>query len=56
MIVIKICKVKIDSRGRLTLPMNFLVANEIKIDSYVSVHPVSGRTDAVRLEFDNENR
>ena len=54
--MIKICKVRIDSRGRLTLPMNFLSANEIKTDSYVSVHPVSGRTDAVRLEFDNENR
>jgi hypothetical protein len=53
--VIKICKIKIDKRGRLSLPMNFLVANKIKRDSYVSVHPVSGRTDAVRLEFDNEN-
>jgi len=52
--MIKICKVKIDRRGRLTLPMNFLIANKIKTDSYVSVHPVSGRADAVRLDFDNE--
>ena len=53
--MIKICKIKIDKRGRLSLPMNFLTANQIKRDSYVSVHPVSGRTDAVRLEFEWEN-
>lgn len=54
--MIKICKVKIDKRGRLSLPMNFLIANKIKRDSYVSVHPVNGRADAVRLEFDNEDK
>tara|TARA_Y100000310_G_C20118729_1_gene550475 strand:- start:41 stop:214 length:174 start_codon:yes stop_codon:yes gene_type:complete len=47
-----ICKLRIDKRGRLTLPDSFLKANEIKKNSFVSVHPVSGRTDAVRLEFD----
>ena len=49
-----ICKIKLDNRGRLTLPDSFLKANEIKKNSFVTVHPVGGRTDAVRLEFDWE--
>ena len=59
--MIMICKLRIDSRGRLTLPDSFLKANKIKRNSFVTVHPVSGRTDDVRLEFiwentDEENR
>ena len=54
--MITICKIKIDERGRLTLPSSFLKANEIKKNSFVSVIPVSGRTDAVRLEFDWEDK
>ena len=54
-----ICKIRLDNRGRLTLPDSFLKANEIPKNSFVTIHPVSGRTDAVRLEFDwgeqNEN-
>ena len=50
-----ICKLKIDDRGRLTFPDSFLKANKIKKNSFVSVIPVSGRTDAVRLEFEWEN-
>ena len=53
--MIMTCKLKIDNRGRLTFPDSFLKANEIKKNSFVTVHPVSGRTDAVRLEFDWEN-
>ena len=53
--MIMICKLKIDNRGRLTLPDSFLKANKIKKNSFVSVIPVSGRTDAVRLEFEWEN-
>ena len=52
--MITICKLKIDNKGRLTLPSSFLKANEIKKNSFVSVIPVSGRADAVRLEFDWE--
>tara|TARA_R100000656_G_scaffold84894_1_gene61972 strand:+ start:63 stop:242 length:180 start_codon:yes stop_codon:yes gene_type:complete len=52
--MIAICKLKIDDRGRLTFPSSFLKANEIKKNSFVSVIPVSGRTDAVRLEFEWE--
>ena len=54
--MIKICEAKLDKRGRLTLPLNFLKANNIKTDSIVSICPVSGRDDAVRLEFEYENR
>ena len=50
--MIAICKLKIDKRGRLTFPSSFLKANDIKKNSFVSVIPVSGRTDAVRLEFE----
>ena len=53
--MIMICKLKIDDRGRLTFPDSFLKANKIKKNSFVSVHPVGGRTDAVRLEFDWED-
>ena len=52
--MIAICKLKIDNRGRLTFPRSFLKANNIKKNSFVSVIPVSGRADAVRLEFDWE--
>ena len=54
--MIMICKLKIDERGRLTFPHSFLKANNIKKNSFVAVHPVSGRTDAVRLEFDWEDK
>ena len=52
--MIAICKIKIDNKGRLTFPRSFLKANNIKKNSFVSVIPVSGRADAVRLEFDWE--
>ena len=52
--MIAICKIKIDNRRRLTFPSSFLKANNIKKNSFVSVIPVSGRADAVRLEFDWE--
>ena len=52
--MIAICKLKIDNKGRLTFPSSFLKANDIKKNSFVSVIPVSGRQDAVRLEFEWE--
>jgi DNA-binding transcriptional regulator/RsmH inhibitor MraZ len=54
--MITICKIKIDNRGRLNLPDSFLKANKIKKNSFVTVHPVGGRTDAVRLEFEWEKK
>ena len=53
--MVTICKLRLDERGRLAFPASFLKANEIKKNSFVTVHPVSGRGDAVRLEFDWEN-
>ena len=53
--MLTICKIRLDERGRLAFPASFLKANEIKKNSFVTVHPVGGRTDAVRLEFDWEN-
>ena len=53
--MVTICKLRLDRRGRLAFPASFLKANEIKKNSFVTVHPVSGRTDAVRLEFNWEN-
>ncbi len=49
--MVKICRVKMDNRGRFSLPINFLQANNIKTGSYVSVVPVAGSTN-VRLEFE----
>ena len=53
--MVTICKIRLDERGRLAFPASFLKPNEIKKNSFVTVHPVSGRGDAVRLEFDWEN-
>lgn len=51
-----ICKLKMDKRGRINIPLGFLKANNIKIkDGYVKVLPVAGRDDAVKLEFEKEN-
>ena len=49
--MIKICKLKLDGRGRFCLPLGFLKANNISKDSECSVIPVAGRDDAIKLEF-----
>ena len=43
MIVIMICKLKIDGRGRLTLPDSFLKANKIKKNS-LKINPIYQQT------------
>ena len=48
-----ISKLRFDKSGRLTFPNSFLRANEIHKSSWVEVHPVGGRTDAVKLVFLN---
>ena len=45
---------KIDERGRITLPDYFLKANDINKGSTVSIYPVYNREDSVRLQFDVE--
>ena len=55
--MIAIMKLKMDYRGRVTLPDNFLKANGIKRDSYIHVFPVANRDDSVRLTFEiKENK
>ena len=48
-----ISKLRFDKSGRLTFPNSFLRANEIHKSSWVEVHQVGGRTDAVKLVFLN---
>ena len=50
--MIAITMLKIDSKGRITLPDYFLKANGIKKGSTVAIYPVYNREDSVRLEFD----
>ena len=50
--MIALTKLKIDDRGRITLPDHFLKANEIERGTYVKVFPVYNREDSVRLQFE----
>ena len=50
--MIAITMLKIDNKGRLTLPNYFLKANNIKTGSTVAIYPVYNREDSVRLEFE----
>ena len=49
-----ISKLRFDKSGRLTFPDSFLKANDVQKSSWVEVHPVGGRTDAVKLVFLNK--
>ncbi len=49
-----ITKLKIDERGRLTLPDQFLKANGIKKGTFVELYPVYNRSDSVRIQFERE--
>ena len=53
--MIAICKLKMDGRGRVVFPASFLKANNLTKITDISVYPVGGRDDAVRLEFDMPN-
>ena len=50
--MIALTKLKIDDRGRITLPDHFLKANEIERGSHVKIYPVYNREDSVRLQFE----
>ena len=50
--MIALTKLKIDDRGRITLPDHFLKANEIERGSHVTIYPVYNREDSVRLQFE----
>ena len=50
--MIAITMLRIDEKGRITLPDYFLKANGIKKGSNISVYPVYNREDSIRLEFE----
>ena len=52
--MIAITKIKLDDRGRITFPDNFLKANGIKKGSYVEIFPVYNREDSIRVQFEWE--
>ena len=51
--MIAITMLRIDEKGRITLPDYFLKANDIKKGSNISVYPVYNREDSIRLEFES---
>jgi len=46
-----ISRLKIDSRGRLTFPKNFLISNGIKVDSMVEIRQKYNSADEIILKF-----
>ena len=52
--MIAITMLKIDERGKITLPDYFLKANDIKKGSTVGIYPVYNREDSIRLEFERK--
>mgnify|MGYP003153867381 CR=1 FL=1 len=51
--MITIAEVKMDSRGRITLPSSFLSANEISHECRIIVKPKYNSNNEVILEFIN---
>ena len=51
--MIAITMLKLDEKGRITLPDIFLKAKDIKKGSNISVYPVYNREDSIRLEFES---
>ena len=49
----KICRLKIDTKGRVQLPKSFLDANHIKIGQTGYIEVISNNSSAIRLTFDN---
>ena len=54
--MIAITMLRIDEKGRITLPDYFLKANDIKKGNNISVYPVYNREDSIRLEFELEEK
>lgn len=51
----KICRLKIDNKGRVQLPKSFLDANHIKVGQTGYVEVISNNSSAVRLTFESYN-
>ena len=56
MSMVAITKLKLDDRGRIAFPENFLKANGITKGTYVEIHPVYNRGDSVRVQFEWEDK
>ena len=54
--MIAICKLQLDNKGRITFPKSFLTANNLTKTSTIAVYPIYNKEDAVRLEFNQENK
>ena len=50
-----VARVKIDDKGRITIPNHFLKANGIQLGSYVVICPIYNNSRACRLEFEGAN-
>ena len=50
----KICTMKVDSSGRITIPKTFLNANKLR-NCYVFMETINSNSNAVRLTFTNES-
>ena len=48
----KVAKIKIDKRGRITLPRTFLDANNIIEGQYGFIEIINGSYNSVRLTFE----
>jgi bifunctional DNA-binding transcriptional regulator/antitoxin component of YhaV-PrlF toxin-antitoxin module len=49
----KVCRLKIDTKGRVQLPKSFLDANNIKVGQTGYVEIISNNSSAVRFTFDH---
>jgi len=47
----KICLLKIDTKGRVQIPKSFLDANEISIGQKAFLEVINSNNNAVRLSF-----
>ena len=47
----KVCRLKIDSKGRVQIPKTFLDANDIPVGSVANMEIIQTSIDAVRLVF-----
>ena len=49
----KICRLKIDSKGRIQLPKSFLDANNISFDSWGVMDIIVGKHRSVKFTFES---
>ena len=52
---VNICKLKIDNKGRITLPNTFLKANGVKVGSHVVVQPMYN-SNSIKIKFEDKEK